>query len=494
MAPAGISATFFPPPPPPPPPGPGPPPVPPSPAAAASAAESAAPPPSSNFSGNLNPSFKMSMFCCPSYANGRAPSTRLRERLHLRPLFRDQIQSALIRVGDEQSHLLVDELRGVLRVGLLELLIVAREGQHPDLLVHAVHRDAVVRHLRHLLEVVLRARGYLPEHHFLRGATAQRHAHHVRELLRRREKRLRVLEHPSHDRVPGFVIRHGVPLHLVHDFVLLLQPRDDAIRGLLKVRQRHRALVRARGDERRLVHDVRDVRAAEPGRQRREPFAVVRDVGVELDLPEVHAENLISTFDVRAVHGDLTVEPSRAHERAVQDVRSVRPREHDDALLRSEPVHLDEELVQRVLSLVVPAHHPAAAALPADGVDLVDEDDRGRLRPRLREEIAHAAWPDADEHLHEVRAADAEKRHPGLARGGLGEERLARTGRAHEERAARNLRAEVLVLLRALQKVDKLHDLRLGLVAPGDVFEHDLVLGVLIQRADGRLADVEDAA
>ena len=48
-----------------------------------------------------------------------------------------------------------------------------------------------------------------------------------------------------------------------------------------------------------------------------------------------------------------------------------------DVLLRVEAVHLDEQLVQRLLALVVAAAE-AGEALPPDRVDLVDEDDRRR--------------------------------------------------------------------------------------------------------------------
>src|ERR1700755_2012947 len=47
---------------------------------------------------------------------------------------------------------------------------------------------------------------------------------------------------------------------------------------------------------------------------------------------------------------------------------------------RVEAVHLGEDLVQRLLALVVAARQVGAARGPraADGVELVDEDDRGR--------------------------------------------------------------------------------------------------------------------
>ena len=55
-----------------------------------------------------------------------------------------------------------------------------------------------------------------------------------------------------------------------------------------------------------------------------------------------------------------------------------------------EAVHLDEQLVQRLLALVVAAAE-AGAAMAADGVNLVDEDDAGRVLLALLEQVAHAA-------------------------------------------------------------------------------------------------------
>src|SRR4028118_898270 len=88
--------------------------------------------------------------------------------------------------------------------------------------------------------------------------------------------------------------------------------------------------------------------------------------------------------------------------------------DRDRAVVALDPVHLDEQLVERLLALVVPAAQPRAA-VPADGVDLVDEDDARRVRLPLLEEVAHAARADADEHLHEVGARHREERAPRLA-------------------------------------------------------------------------------
>src|SRR5205823_11840122 len=131
--------------------------------------------------------------------------------------------------------------------------------------------------------------------------------------------------------------------------------------------------------------------------------------------------------------------------------------------VRLEAVHLDEELVQGLLALIVSAAE-AGAAVPADRVDLVHEDDAGRVLLALLEEVAHAGGADADEHLDEVGSGNREERNVRLTGNRLGEQRLPGAGRADEEHALGDLAAELLELLRILQEIDDLAKLFLGLV------------------------------
>ena len=103
----------------------------------------------------------------------------------------------------------------------------------------------------------------------------------------------------------------------------------------------------------------------------------------------VHLEDLAATEPVRAVDDDLAIEASWAEKRGVEDVRTVRRGDQDDVVLHLEAVHLDEQLVQRLLALVVAATEPGAA-VSADGVDLVHEDDAGRGLLGLLEQVADA--------------------------------------------------------------------------------------------------------
>ena len=129
----------------------------------------------------------------------------------------------------------------------------------------------------------------------------------------------------------------------------------------------------------------------------------------ERQVLRVDPEDGLATDPIREADRHLAVEAARPQEGRIEDVGAVRGGEHDDVRRLVEAVHLDEQLVERLLALVVAAAEPGAP-LPADGVDLVDEHDRRRGRLGLREQVADAARPDADEQLDELGRGDAEER------------------------------------------------------------------------------------
>src|SRR5213083_2293005 len=109
--------------------------------------------------------------------------------------------------------------------------------------------------------------------------------------------------------------------------------------------------------------------------------------------------------------------------------------------------------------------------MPADGIDLVDKDDAGRVLLALLEHIAYPAGADADKHLDEIRAGNCEERHVRFAGDGAGEQGLAGAGRPDEKHAFRDLAAETLKFLRIFQVLDDFFELLLRLVNAGDVLK-----------------------
>ena len=273
-----------------------------------------------------------------------------------------------------------------------------------------------------------------------------------------------------------------------HHRLLAFDAADDAVDRGDEIVIAHGTLVFARSGQGRLVADVGDVRAGEAGRVLGDVLQV--EVVAEFDLAKMDLENVLALVQVGQGHLDLAVEASRAHERLVEDVGPVGRSEHDDAAVGAEAVHLRQELVERVLTLVVGGEAYVLAAGTSDGVDLVDEDDARCLLLGLVEKVAHAAGADADEHLHEIGSGDGEEGDVGLPRDRLRQQGLAGAGRADEEGAFRDLAAEGRILRGILEEVDDLHHFLLSPIQAGHVLEGDVDL-ILVGELAGGLAHIE---
>ena len=291
--------------------------------------------------------------------------------------------------------------------------------------------------------------------------------------------RVGALEHVADQRVAGLVVGDRELLLLAHHPALALRARP-CTRSMAASSSAWPISCRLRRAASSAASFMRLARSApvKPGRAPGEH--VEADVRLERLALGVHLEDRLAALEVGAVDDDLAVEAARAQQGGVEDVGPVGGGDEDHAGAGVEAVHLDEHLVERLLPLVVPAAE-AGAAVAADGVDLVDEDDRRGRRLGLLEQVAHAAGADADEHLDEVGAGDREERHAGLAGHGPGQQRLAGAGRAVEQHALRDLGADGLEAGRVLEELLDLLELLDRLVAAGDVGEGDLglVLGHL---------------
>ncbi|GBD46608.1 hypothetical protein HRbin41_01436 [bacterium HR41] len=206
----------------------------------------------------------------------------------------------------------------------------------------------------------------------------------------------------------------------------------------------------ARCEQRALVDQVLEVGAGETGRLGGEVVEV--DVGRERLAARVHGQDLSPPLQVGTIDHDLPVEAARAQQRRIEDVGPVGGGDQDDVVLHLEAVHLDEQLVERLFALVVAAAE-TGAAVPTDRVDLVHEDDAGRVLLGLLEEIAHTRRADADEHLDEVRPGDREERHARFAGDRPGQQRLTGARRPVQQHALRDTRAERLELLGVLEEL-----------------------------------------
>ena len=289
--------------------------------------------------------------------------------------------------------------------------------------------------------------------------------------------------------VATFVIGREPLLVLGHDQGAPLRTHHHLVLGVLELVHRDDALATTCGEQCRFVDEVHQVGAGETRGTTRDDLEI--DIRSQRHLANVNAKNALAADDVGVRHHDLAVEAARTQQGGVEHVGTVRGRNDDHALVGLEPVHLHEELVQCLLALIVAAAE-TRAAVATDSVDLIDEDDAGRILLGLLEHVTDAAGTDADEHLDEVRTRDREERHIGFARHRTGNEGLTRAGRADEEHTTRNATAETLELLRITQELHDLLQVFLGFFDAGDVVEADAARG-LGEKLGLRLAEAHGA-
>ena len=133
------------------------------------------------------------------------------------------------------------------------------------------------------------------------------------------------------------------------------------------------------------------------------------------------AENLLASLDVRSSDCHLSVKSARPQNRRVENIHAVRRRHDDDALIDSETIHLNQELVERLLSLIVTAAH-AGTTLSGNRIDLIDKDNTRGIFLGFLKQVADTGCADTDEHFNKIRTGNREERNACLTRHRFGKQ------------------------------------------------------------------------
>lgn len=235
---------------------------------------------------------------------------------------------------------------------------------------------------------------------------------------------------------------------------------DDLVARLLHVGHLHNVRAAIGGDERGGVDHRLELRTGEARRRAREQRRV--DVAAHDDLAQVVVDDGLAAAHVGQRNVNRRVEAARTHECGVENLWRVRRRDNDDILVLREAVQRREKLVQRLpLGARTSDSH---LALAAQRVDLIDEDNRGRVLARGGKEVTNAPRAEADKHFLELRRRLVVKLAASFAGDSAREQRLACARRARQQHAARHLSAQTAVLLRIAQEVDDVLELGFGFV------------------------------
>ena len=153
----------------------------------------------------------------------------------------------------------------------------------------------------------------------------------------------------------------------------------------------------AHGAQGGLVDDVGQIRARRAHRGAGDGGVI--DILGRGDAAGMHAQHSLAAAKIGQIHRDAAVKAAGAQQGGVQNLRTVGSAQHHDALGGVKAVHLGQQLVERLLALIVggQAHR---VALLADSVDFINKDDARSLFIGLLEQIAHAGRARAYEHFN----------------------------------------------------------------------------------------------
>src|SRR5450755_1541766 len=357
---------------------------------------------------------------------------------------------------------------------------------------HAEFADHATSNIGNILEVLAGPGRDIAEDNFLSGAPTHSTGH-LRQQLRATHQvaifsgcldsdtqghtardsrdllhRIGTRDGAHNDSVSNLVIRDDRLLSVGNQAALALGTRHDAQNGLIELRLADHALPIARRQQRGLVQQAGKVSAGETSGLAGQvvQFYIL---GERLILG-MHLQNLQATTDVGLVQHDAAIETTRTQQRLIEHIGTIgRGYDHDVRLL-IKTIHLDEELVQRLLALVIAAR-TGIATLATNGVNLINEENAGGVLFRFLEQVAHAGSAYAHKHLHKLGATDAIECHVRLTRDGTRDQCLASAGRADQQDAFGSTRPHGGKAIGIFQKFDNLLQFHLGLFDTGHILK-----------------------
>ena len=188
-------------------------------------------------------------------------------------------------------------------------------------------------------------------------------------------------------------------------------------------------------------------------------------------------EDLDTSLYIRVVDRYLAVESSGSQQRRIKDVGSVGSRHAYDAVIDTETVHFNKQLVKSLLSFIMAAA-PSGSSVTADRIDLVYKHYTGCGLFCGFKKVSHAGSTHTDIHFHKIRTGYRIERDSGLARNGFGKKRFTGSRRADEQNALRYTCAERRIFVRIFEELDNFLKLFLFFVCAGDIGKEDLFLFV----------------
>ncbi len=210
---------------------------------------------------------------------------------------------------------------------------------------------------------------------------------------------LHLLQKHAGENVPDLVISRDLLIFFGDDPAFLFHTQGKLIFCFFKIYHGERILVLICRNQRRFVHEIGEVRPTESGSSARDDFQM--DILTERHLRRMNFENLRASFDIRQINRHLTIETPRTQESGIQYIRPICSRDDDHSLVRLKSVHLHQELIQRLFTLVMSTAE-TRPAMASNRINLIYKGDARRTLFSLRKEVSNSRRTHSHKHLYEV--------------------------------------------------------------------------------------------
>ena len=200
---------------------------------------------------------------------------------------------------------------------------------------------------------------------------------------------------------------------------------------------------------------------------------------VHADILCMNFQNIDTSSQIRTLYNNPAVKTSRTKKCLIQNLRTVRRCKNNDALRRIKTIHLSQQLVQCLLTLVIATESWITAL--ADGIQFIDKDNTRRILLCLLKKVSYSGSTDTHEHLYEIGTWKTEERHIGFTGNCLGKQCLTCSGRPHKKGTLRQFRTNLRILLRIMKKIYYLFQRLLRFLLTCHILECDACLVLYIE-------------
>ena len=192
----------------------------------------------------------------------------------------------------------------------------------------------------------------------------------------------------------------------------------------------------------------------------------------------------------------MTVEATWTQQRCIEDLGLVgRSKNNDWLVLGSKTIHFGEQLVERLLALIISTHnsHGARTTL-TNGIKFIDKNDARRFLLGFLKQVADTSCACTNKQLNKFRAGDNEERNFRLTGYRLGQQCFACSRRAYQQHPFRNASTNLCITLRRFEEVNDFSEFVFGFINTSNISEGDarffigyINLGFALGEAQGTL-------